>query len=150
MPLFQPLLWTQFHSRQLAHIQTNISTTIKITLHEQQYHCSSKSFSPYISTLSHKTPNPSVLHPSLAISLKYPTHNTHVRTQPQSLRVDASTSLLLYAKIMPSSTCENNLSLCSPESPPYGVEEEEEDSVSVVTDSRRQLPLTSTSDDIEV
>ena len=102
-----------------------------------------KSFTPYNHVLSHKTPNPSVLHLSIVISLKYHTQSIPICTQSQSQRVDAYCSTLRLCMVLHVKIAW--LSLCSP--PPYGVKEEEE-SVRVVTDSQRQLSLTSTSDDI--
>ena len=98
---------------------------------------------PYNHVLSHKTPNPSVLHLSIVISLKYHTQSIPICTQSQSQRVDAYCSTLRLCMVLHVKIAW--LSLCSP--PPYGVKEEEE-SVRVVTDSQRQLSLTSTSDDI--
>ena len=71
-----------------------------------------KSFTPYNHVLSHKTPNPSVLHLSIVISLKYHTQSIPICTQSQSQRVDAYCSTLrlcmvLHVKI-------EWLSLCSP------------------------------------
>ena len=65
----------------------------------------------YYSYPSSKSPDIELLnsHLPIAISLKYLTWSMPIRTQPQSLRVDATTKLLLYAETMLDSTCENNL-----------------------------------------